>query len=103
MQRLYSRENIRRMQCYFTMIHCFLCVNVCFLFSSVAVAGGAMEALEFLDVVRQYCFVYLCTSFKLLGLFNIFDMFTKHRTYLYILDQNHIHISWPKMYQTLNL
>jgi hypothetical protein len=47
MQHLYSRENIRRMQCYFTMINCSLCVNVCFLFSLVTVAGGAMQALEF--------------------------------------------------------
>ena len=67
MQHLYSRQNIIRMHCYFTMIHCSLCVNVCFLFSLVTVAGGAMEALEFLDVVHKYCFVYLCTTLSYCG------------------------------------
>ena len=87
MQHRYSRENIRRMQCYVTMIHCSLCVNVCFLFSLVTVAGGAMEALEFLDAVHQYCFVYLCTSLSCCGCL----------LYLtYLLSTVHICISWPK-------
>jgi hypothetical protein len=34
----------------------------CVLFSLVIVVEGAMEALEFLDAVCQYCFIYLCTS-----------------------------------------
>jgi hypothetical protein len=87
MQHLYCRENIIRMQCYSTMIHCFLCVNVCFLFSLVTVAGGAMEALEFLDVVHQYCFVYLCTSLSCCG-------YLLHLTSL--VSTVHICISWTK-------
>jgi len=87
MQHLYSRQNIIRMHCYFTMIHCSLCVNVCFSFSSVNVAGGAMEALEFLDAVHQYCFVYLCTSLSCCGCLLYLTC---------LLGTVHVCISWPK-------